>query len=316
MEKQKYSCTILGANGYIGRHLAYYLNRKGFTVYAYDIHSERNPYISSEIQYQQFDICNSYNHVKFDVDYLFVFSGITGTKNGFDQYRQFVEVNEIGLLNVLSKVKDMEKKPKVIFPSTRLVYKGMDNPLSEDAEVEAKTIYAANKLACEHYLKMYANCFGLTYNIYRICVPYGNLFDYDFSYGTVGAFLSRAKSGGTITLYGDGGIKRTLTHVMSVCQQITDSMLLPVGNNCTFNITGESFSLKELAEKIAAIYNTPVSFVPWNEMDRRIESGSTEFDGRKIECLIRVDDKWKFDEWIKEVKNQEFINHTTSSRMQ
>ena len=301
MDKHQ-SCTILGANGFIGRHLAYYLNQNGFKVFAYDVQPERNPNLPAEIQYEQFDICHNYDHINFNVDYLFVFSGITGTKNGFEQYRTFIEVNEIGLLNILSKVKDMGQKPKIIFPSTRLVYKGVEQPLPEDAEKEAKTIYAANKLACERYLKMYANCYGITYTIYRICVPYGNLFDGEFSYGTIGAFLNRAKSGGTITLYGDGEIKRTLTHVVSVCQQITDSMILSLSDNSTLNIAGETFSLKELATKIAAIYGTPVSFIPWNDMDWKIESGSTEFDGRKIEDMICVEKKWTFDEWAKEVK--------------
>lgn len=296
------SCTILGANGYIGRHLAYYLNQRGFCVFAYDIQASKYQNLPEEIRYEQFDICTNYEHVNLNVDYLFVFSGITGTKNGFEQYKTFIEVNEIGLLNILSKVKDLEKKPKIIFPSTRLAYKGIEQPLPEDAEKEAKTIYAANKLACERYLKMYANCFGITYTIYRICVPYGNQFDGEFSYGTVGAFLNRAKGGGTITLYGDGGIKRTLTHVLSVCQQIADSMILSSSDNNTLNISGETFSLKELAERIAAIYGTPVSFIPWNDLDWKIESGSTVFDGRKIEEMIRVDQCWRFDEWIKEVQ--------------
>ncbi len=301
MDKHQ-SCTILGANGFIGRHLAYYLNQKEFKVFAYDVQPERNPNLPAEIQYEQFDICHNYDHINFNVDYLFVFSGITGTKNGFEQYRTFIEVNEIGLLNILSKVKDMGQKPKILFPSTRLVYKGVEQPLPEDAEKEAKTIYAANKLACERYLKMYANCYGITYTIYRICVPYGNLFDGEFSYGTIGAFLNRAKSGGTITLYGDGEIKRTLTHVVSVCQQITDSMILSLSDNSTLNIAGETFSLKELATKIAAIYGTPVSFIPWNDMDWKIESGSTVFDGCKIESMISVDKQWKFDKWMEEIE--------------
>jgi len=293
------SCTILGANGYLGRHLTFSLHQKGFRVFAYDIQPERNPNIPKEVPYESFDICQNYEHVNLDVDYLFVFSGITGTKNGFDNYKTFIEVNEIGLLNILTKVKDMERKPKIIFPSTRLVYKGEEYALPEGAEKEAKTIYAANKLACEHYLQMYANCFDIKYTIYRICVPYGNQFDGEFSYGTIGAFLNRAKSGGAITLYGDGEIKRTLTHVNSICQQITDSMSLPESDNQTLNIAGETFSLKELAIKIASIYGTEVSFIPWNDMDLKIESGSTVFDGEKIEQLIEVDGRWLFEDWVK-----------------
>lgn len=302
MSGHQNTCTILGANGYIGRHLAYYLNQQGFSVFGYDVQTERNPNIPKEIPYEQFDICHNFDHINYNVDFLFVFSGITGTKNGFDNYKSFIEVNEIGLLNILSKVKTMEKKPKIIFPSTRLVYKGMEYPLAEDAEKEAKTIYAANKLACEYYLKMYANCYDITYTIYRICVPYGNLFDGEFSYGTIGAFLNRAKSGQDITLYGDGEIKRTLTHIMSICQQITNSMLLKESDNQVFNISGEKFSLKELAEKIASVYGTKVSFIPWGELDWKIESGSTVFNGNNIENLISINSQWNFSKWMDSIK--------------
>lgn len=297
--KKRTTCTILGANGYLGRHLTYYLHQAGFNVFAYDIQSERNPNIPSDIPYKQFDICNNYDQIRLDVDYLFVFSGVTGTKNGFDNYKTFIEVNEVGLLNILTEVKKMNEKPKIIFPSTRLVYKGQKHPLQERAGKEAKTIYAANKLACEYYLRMYANCFGITYTIYRICVPYGNLFDGEFSYGTVGAFLKRAKKGETISLYGNGSVQRTFSHVISICQQIADSMVLADSDNQTYNVAGETFSLKELAEKIAAVYKSKITFIPWNELDRKIESGSTVFDGKNISTIINVNAYLKLDEWLK-----------------
>ena len=188
-------CTVLGANGFIGRHLCFFLSNLGFDVFAYDIQDTINSNIPNGVFYEQFDICNHFNHINIEVDFLFNFSGITGTKNGFENYRSFIEINEIGLLNILNKVRKNEKKPVIIFPSTRLIYKGEDVPLAEDAIQEAKTIYAANKTAAESYLKMYANCFDIKYIIYRICVPYGNLFDDNFSYGTIDTFLNKAKRG-------------------------------------------------------------------------------------------------------------------------
>jgi UDP-glucose 4-epimerase len=191
--KSTVKCSVLGANGYIGRHLCFFLDKLGFDVFAYDIQNTRNPNIPNNVLYEQFDICNDYNHINLDVDFLINFSGITGTKNGFENYKSFIEINEIGLLNILNEVRKKEKKPVIIFPSTRLIYKGDNFPLDEEATKEAKTIYAANKASAESYLKMYANCFDIKYIIYRICVPYGNLFDDNFSYGTIDAFLNKQK---------------------------------------------------------------------------------------------------------------------------
>ena len=81
-------------------------------------------------------------------------------------------------------------------------------------------------------------------------------------------------------------------------------MTLSASDNCTFNIAGETFSLKELAGKIAAIYGTPVTYIPWNDLDWKIESGSTVFDGEKLEGVIRIESQWTFDLWLQEIKVQ------------
>ena len=78
---------------------------------------------------------------------------------------------------------------KIVFPSTRLVYKGKDEPLLENDTKEFKTIYSINKYACEQYLKMYSDVFDIRYCIFRICVPYGSLLDGVSSYGTAEFFI-------------------------------------------------------------------------------------------------------------------------------
>ena len=44
------------------------------------------------------------------------------------------------------------------------------------------------------------------FTIFRICVPYGNLIDELYSYGTIGFFINRAMKGQNITIYGDGSL--------------------------------------------------------------------------------------------------------------
>lgn len=61
--------------------------------------------------------------------------------------------------------------------------------MKEDDEKETKTIYAVNKIACENLLYAYRQNFDIPYTIFRICVPFGNMFSDDYSFGTIG-FLS------------------------------------------------------------------------------------------------------------------------------
>ena len=300
MENAKLTCSVLGANGYIGRHLVHFLKEKGFTVYAYGQNPTPHPSLPAEIQYNQFDIRNSESVAKinFNVDFVFVFSGITGTKISFEQYQLFTEVNEIGLLHVLNKISTLEMKPRVIFPSSRLVYKGADYPLKEEDEKEAKTIYAANKLNCERFLETYKQQFEIPFTIFRICIPYGNLFDDNFSYGTIGFFLSKAKQGLPITLFGDGNLKRTFTHIESLCEQIITTSTSNLSINSTFNISGETLTLKDVAKKIAVHFKTNLEYTDWPGVDLLLESGHTEFDNQKITKFISNHNINLFSNWI------------------
>lgn len=275
-------CAVIGSKGFIGRHLVWYLSKMGVTAEGYDVAAD-----DSE-NYTQVDLTNkdSVSKINLDVDYIFMFAGLTGTWAGFDKYVPFVNINEIGLLNLLDAIRQSPYRPKVIFPSSRLVYKGVDKPLMETDEKDAKTIYAANKLACEHYLDIYHNCFGIPYTVFRICVPYGNLLGNDYSFGTVGFFIKMASTGKDITLYGGGTIKRTFTHMEDLCYQVINGGFAEESDGEVYNVGGETYSLHDAAEVIAKKYGTGVKAVDWPERDLKIESGDTYFDDSKIQTLL------------------------------
>ena len=276
---------VIGANGYIGKHIVSYLQRHyDVNVDSYDIVAE-----CDLPNYHKVDLTDkeSIKGLNLDIDYIFMFAGLTGTYNGFNEYQKFISINELGLLNLLDAIKNSEYRPKVIFPSTRLVYKGVDKSLKEDDLKECKTIYAANKLACEGYLQAYHDSFDIPYTIFRICLPYGNLLSTDYSFGTVGFFIRQAKAGKDITLYGGGNIKRTFTHMEDLCYQIIEGSFQHESNGQTYNVGGETLSLHDVAEIIAAKYGTKVTEIPWPERDLRIESSHTYFDDTKIRSLLR-----------------------------
>lgn len=276
---------VIGANGYIGKHIVSYLQRYyDVNVDSYDIVAE-----CDFPNYHKVNLTDkeSIKGLNLDLDYIFMFAGLTGTYNGFNEYQKFISINELGLLNLLDAIKNSEYRPKIIFPSTRLVYKGVDKSLKEDDLKECKTIYAANKLACEGYLQAYHDSFDIPYTIFRICLPYGNLLSTDYSFGTVGFFIRQAKAGKDITLYGGGNIKRTFTHMEDLCYQIIEGSFHHESNGQTYNVGGETLSLHDAAEIIAAKYGTKVTEIPWPERDLRIESSHTYFDDTKIRSLLR-----------------------------
>ncbi|MCP5051519.1 MAG: NAD(P)-dependent oxidoreductase, partial [bacterium] len=243
------------------------------------------------------------NNLDTDVECIFLFSGLTGTSVGFKNYDDFVRVNELGLLNLLDQLKESGSRARVVFPSSRLVYKGRkDQKLLESDEKEFKTIYASNKFACENYLEMYRRCFGIDYTVFRICVPYGNLLG-GYSYGTMGFLLGRARKGQDIPLYGDGSQKRTFSHIGDICGIIQAASFMTETKNSVFNIgSRDHLSLLEVAGLVAKKYGVGVTFAPWPDMDLAIESGDTMFDSGKLDRLTRYIYRYTITDWLESIE--------------
>ena len=290
-------CLVFGANGYIGSHLVHLLIATGNSVTAFGLRPES---IVAGVEYRIVDIANpkNLNAISWDVDVVFVFSGLTGTYAGFQRPQEFLMANEMGLLNIIESIANAGFKPRVVFPSTRLVYQGSDIALREDDPFNPKTIYAANKLACEHLLHIYSHNFGIEYTVYRICVPYGNMIGSEYSYGTIGAFISQARMMGIIKIFGDGSLRRTFTHVGDLCNQIINSCMQDASRNETFNISGEDMSLKWVAESIASQFGARLEYVPFPEKDLRIESGHTVFNSTKIQELFPFSPIHTIENWL------------------
>lgn len=265
--------ALFGAKGYLGKQLDHYFSRKGEVVEGFDI---------PECDVTDMGFWASFNPTRY-VSIIF-FAGITGTDAGFADAVRYTSVNDLGLLNLLMKIAPLGKNaPKVIFPSSRLVYKGSDMPLAEDAPKEAKTVYAANKIACELYLEAYHNRFGIPYDVIRICVPYGNIISSDYSYGTVGFFMREIAAGRPIPLFGGGKQGRTFTHVEDICTAV--ELLMASNEDGVFNVGGENLSLYEAALKVVGGDAAMVRAVDWPPEALLIESGGTMFDSTKLEKL-------------------------------
>jgi UDP-glucose 4-epimerase len=252
--------------------------------------------------YEQVDVRNYEAVMSFlsPCDSLYYFAGLNGPTQSFEKYRDFIETNEIGLLNVLDACRRQSLQCKVVFPSTRLIYKGKkDLPLNEEDEEDFKTVYAINKIACEYYLKAYAHSFGLKYLILRICVPYGSILDDQKSYGTIKYFLSQAKDKGEVIIFGNGEQKRSFIHIDDLVNLIVKASTDPRMENDIFNISGpDTLSICYVAKRIARKFGSTVKTIPWPEVDGKIETGDTIFAASKLESFLQVKYEHSFDDWL------------------
>lgn len=293
-------CLVFGADGYIGRHLVHLLLQSENTVIAFGNDSSVSS-VGTDCSVVDVSERASLDGIDWNVDVVFMFAGLTGAYDGFQRGEKFVKVNEIGLLNIIELIRASDFRPRLVFPSTRLVYRGSETVLREDDPCDPKTIYAVNKLACEHLLRVYSNSFDIDYTIYRIGVPYGNLIGTDYSYGTVGAFMKQALANQVIRLFGDGSLRRTFTHVEDLCDQVLASCLAQSTRNEILNTLGEEATLRHVAELIAQKFGATIEFTSFPEKDLRIETGHTVFDAAKLQGLFNLSLKRKITDWLGDI---------------
>ena len=293
---------MLGAAGYIGRHLVAALHSAG--------HQTRVHGMAQDGTAPRADLADptSLSGLSWDVDCVFMLAGVTGTGASFPAFERYVRGNEVSLLNVLDSIRQSAHRPRVVFPSSRLVYRGADRPLIETDLLEARTVYAASKIACEFYLRAYTQAHGIPHTTLRTCVPYGNTQgSVYYSYGTVGNFIRQAQEQGRIRLYGDGGLRRSFTHVDDFCRVAQYAAQSLACANETFNVPGEDYSLREAAELVAARTGAAIECSDWPELDLRIESGSTVFDASKLLAVMPDAVTQRLADWSQQIA---FRGHT------
>ena len=282
---------LFGSEGYLGRNLNKFFQQEKIKVVLPEIN------LKGRIDLTKY---KNLENIDWDVDAVFIFAGKTGTYNSFLDYENFLKSNDLIVLNILNSIKNSNYKPRIIFPSTRLVYKGSNELLKEDDIKEAKTIYAINKLSCENYIKAYENVFNIPYTIIRICIPYGNLVGDNYSFGTVGNFINRAAKD-KIMLYGKGELRRTFTYIKDLCRILKLAAVSDKTINRTINMPGEELLLKDVANFIARRFSSKVEFVDWPTKDLLIESGNTVFDSSYLEKLLNTSIEYKFADWVKQI---------------
>jgi UDP-glucose 4-epimerase len=93
-------------------------------------------------------------------------------------------------------------------------------------------------------------------------------------------------------------MRRTLTYIGDLCNIFIDVAFSEKCANDVFNVGGEDYSLKEMAELIAGKYGVGIEYVPWPEIALKIESGDTVFNSDRLDSLIGKNNKIRIKDWI------------------
>ena len=217
-----------------------------------------------------------------DREVIFNLAGKSGAADSNKTPLNDLDINCRGHLTLLEACRAFNPGVSIVFPSSRLVYgKPRSLPVDEGHPLSPESIYAAHKLAVEHYHLIYGRLYGLKTTVLRISNPYGPMQAGEArAYGIANRFIQSAVAGRPITLFGDGSQRRDYLYIDDLVDAMLRAAASEESRGKVFNIGDRrSISLLELAEMAIAVAGRgEIVRVPWPEEYRAIETGDYQSD--------------------------------------
>ena len=268
----KKKIIITGGLGYIGTELCKLYSgvswHHNISVIDNRFISERvNQIRNWNMEFIQGDILDKdlVKRVCKDADIVHHLAGITQvprtkSESSLDSDKKIKEVGEKGTQNILDAISD---KCKIIFPSTHVVYEGIDEvkkDIKEDEVTKPVLSYSSSKAINEEQLKKS----GKNYIILRLGSVYGYSTDSMRIDIMPNLFSKIASQNGTLKLFAGGRQIKSLVPLIDVARCFKFMEEKKEFNSEIFNLTKETLTVKEVAE-ICKKHNPQITLKETND---------------------------------------------------
>lgn len=195
-----------------------------------------------------------------DVDTIYHQAGLVSVAESVERPLESQSTNVAGTLAVLEAARASDTR--VVAASSAAIYGQPESvPICESDPTRPTSPYGLEKLALDHYCRLYHDLYGLEtvslryFNVYGPGQPAN-----DYS-GVISIFIDRALAGEPLEIYGDGEQTRDFVYVDDVVRANRRAAETnAVGRS--FNVaTGEQVSIRELAETIVGVTDSDSDIV-------------------------------------------------------
>lgn len=289
---------VTGGLGFIGSNLARRCLHLGAKVTIYDCldpHSGGNMHnvhdIENDVEIVLNDIRN-FEGVSACIrqkDVLFSCAAFTSHPNSMKEPLIDIDVNCKGIINLLEAIRRFNPGCAVVHVGTSTQIGRMVLPEVTEHHPEFPIdIYSANKSASEKYVLCYGHAYGLRTCVIRLANVYGprsNIRTPEF--GFVNYFIGLALKGKDLTVFGEGQQLRNLSFVEDIVEALVAAGRSREANgNVFFAVADRQFSVREIAEAIAAHVGGRVRFVEWPRDRAAIEVGDAIISNARIKAAL------------------------------
>jgi len=284
------SVLVTGGAGFIGSHLAERLVELGSNVTIYDSFSKEYGANRFNISHMRDDIevveGNVENKDKLEKalegkDIIYHLAAQLSRKISNGKPKKDLTYNNIGTINLLESIDSNDGKKEIVYTGSQAQYgKTNGNVIDEKTKQSPVDIYGANKLACEHYMKIYnrrkeISCYTLRLtNVYG---PRGQI--QNPNYGVINQFIKSAIEDETLNVFDPGSMMRDFIYVSDVVDCMTECIKTGNAGKPYIVGSGSSTTIKNLAELIVKVSSRgSVRIAPWPKGWSDIKVGDIKVD--------------------------------------
>ena len=250
---------ITGGSGTIGIPTANELISRGIDVIVFDLNEQlerHGSFLDPKVKKFSGSILDSASlrDALNECDGVIHLAAHLGVQRTETNRLRCLDINIAGTQKVLDTCAMNSNIKKIIYASSSEVYgEPLENPITENAITQGKTVYAVSKLAGEELVKAYNSEFpDMNYSILRYFNAYG---PHQVSQFVISRFIHRVVMGKPPIIYGDGSQKRSYNFSSDTARGTVDALLSQETNSKILNIgnSDEPISLIDLGNKIIKI---------------------------------------------------------------
>ncbi|KUO74789.1 MAG: hypothetical protein APF77_11040 [Clostridia bacterium BRH_c25] len=314
---------ILGGAGFIGSNLAKALTLLNAEVVIINKNiGEKKHALVDYMGQQNFVLSEgnllepeSYEDFLRKADIVINLAGANGSLNSIKNPVENLRINCEGHLLFLESCRRMDKKVKLIFASSRLVYGETGRyGVTEDIKTEPKDIYAIHKLTAEYYYSLYANMYPkIESMIVRMTNPFGPAPRYSnkkSGYNFINSTILKVLMSEEITVYGDGKQLRDYIYIDDLVEAVLGLANVEASKGEIFNIgSGNSICIMDaiLQMFITSGKEYKVRKIEWPSDNLLVETGDFKADITKIERICNWKPRFRYQEGLR--KTIEFLKN-------
>lgn len=282
---------VTGASGFIGFHLVKALSSLGANILVIDRNQPAEPLPGVEFEWADLRHLDQ----TYEADYLIHLAAITNAGYAERYPLDTYEVNVLGTVNLLNHVKI---KNRILFPSTALIYKTSETPLSEDAEKDAASTYAQSKMIGEQLVKFLCDRMETPHTIVRFFNIFG---PGQLAMYVVPQILRQILEERRVVVR-NGAVNRDLMFVEDLVNAVVKLVVTPEAGDSVFNIgSGFKVSIADMARAAVEISGLPG--VEITDLEQKIDFSPTAIvaDISKVQSVIDWYPKTSLTEGLKKM---------------